>query len=60
MQGKQIRILNGSARIGLNEIAWDGRDANGDDVPPGLYVFLLNITADSYIEPQTGRLILIR
>lgn len=60
MQGKQIKILNGSARIGLNEIAWDGRDANGDDVPPGLYVFLLNITTDSYIEPQTGRLILIR
>lgn len=60
LTGKQIRTLTGTARIGNNATMWDGRDDDGTDVPPGLYVFVLNIAADSYIEPQAGRLMLVR
>ncbi len=59
-QGRKIRTLSSVARIGMNEIAWDGSDENGDNVPTGVYIFALDIKADTYIKPQTGRLIIIR
>lgn len=60
LTGKEMRTLTDAARIGDNATTWDGRDDNGTDVPPGLYMFILTIAADSYIEPQAGRLLIVR
>ncbi len=39
------RVLRGDARVGRNEIAWDGRDPGGEVVPDGAYAFRLEVAA---------------
>jgi len=37
--GEAVRVLDGPVAAGRNEVAWDGRDQNGDALPPGVYAF---------------------
>jgi len=37
--GRDVRVLlHGDARAGDQEVVWDGRDAGGRNVPPGIYL----------------------
>jgi hypothetical protein len=37
--GREVRVLlHGAARAGDQEVVWDGRDARGRNVPPGIYL----------------------
>ena len=43
-------IFDGQAEVGLNNVVWDGRDANGNATASGVYFYRL--TADKYTETR--------
>jgi hypothetical protein len=59
VNGNTVSILSGNARIGNNLIQWDGRDQNGVPLPPGVYLYRLNLQGDSYSEPAFGKFIIL-
>ncbi len=56
-QGRRVRVLHqGPAAAGLNEFAWDGRDAAGQPAPSGVY-FARLMTEDGL---QTRKMALLK
>ena len=55
--GRLVRriVEHGSAGTGLYEIAWDGLDANGLVVPPGIYLVRLRVDTDDGGRRLEGR-----
>ena len=55
--GRLVRriTVHGSAGTGLYEIAWDGLDANGLVVPPGIYLARLRVDTDDGGRRLEGR-----
>ena len=55
--GRLVRriVEHGSAGTGLYEIAWDGLDANGLLVPPGIYLVRLRVDTDDGGRRLEGR-----
>lgn len=39
----EIAVGGGDLRVGVNSVAWDGRDADGDDVANGTYLVRLTV-----------------
>jgi hypothetical protein len=55
--GRELRVLDGGVRpAGAHELAWDGRDADGRSVPPGVYLARL-VGAGA---PAVARFVLLR
>jgi hypothetical protein len=55
LSGWQVRqIVAADTRSGSFEQAWDGRDAGGDMVPPGLYIYQLDWNTDKGSEVASG------
>ena len=47
LSGRLVRLLHDdSDTIGTYEKSWDGRDDNENVVPPGVYVFSVEIDSD--------------
>jgi len=40
-QGNTVRTLEGDTEVGHHELAWDGKDENGNQLEDGLYGFLV-------------------
>ncbi|NKB68694.1 MAG: hypothetical protein GKR89_16645 [Candidatus Latescibacteria bacterium] len=40
--------------VGPVQCQWDGRDGQGRLVPPGLYIWVLAVEADAFVERHTG------
>ena len=40
-QGNTVRTLQGDTEVGHHELVWDGLDENGNQMPDGLYGFLV-------------------
>ncbi len=60
ISGRQVQQLRGPRNVGYSQIAWDGRDADGDQVANGTYVF--RVTASWPLEEDefTGRIVRAR
>lgn len=41
--GREIKTLYSGKSVGVNEINWDGKDGDGNPVPPGLYICFVEI-----------------
>jgi hypothetical protein len=55
--GQEVRTLvNGLQPAGAHQISWDGRDAKGESVPSGLYLYRLQ--TGTHVE--TRRMLLVR
>jgi len=55
LSGRRIvQLQSGSTTVGRQGIDWDGRDAAGKLVPPGLYVYRLVIGSDDASSEQVG------
>ena len=54
-RGRLVKTLTPSWTPGLNEVEWDGRDARGSRVAPGVYFAHLAVGA----EVRTGRMVVI-
>jgi hypothetical protein len=60
LSGRRLRRLPPvSHGAGVTEIRWDGRDAAGELLPPGLYVFRLEIGSDRAGGEQIGTIALV-
>ncbi|GAB4024838.1 putative type IX secretion system sortase PorU2 [Spirosoma gilvum] len=69
LNGRLVRSLSPPARIGLNQLVWDGRDMTGKQLPAGVYMYQLTVldaTGEAWPIPdkeQTrlrGRILLMR
>jgi flagellar hook assembly protein FlgD len=57
VSGREIRTLvNGPVTAGPHEVAWDGLDRQGRQVPPGAYFYELNAGG----QHETRRLVRLR
>jgi len=59
IRGAIVHAMKGNVSIGRNTIAWNGRNAEGTPMPPGVYVYRLDITGDTFVEPSYGKMIII-
>lgn len=56
LAGRRVRRLRQQQAIsGRYTVSWDGRDAEGDRVPPGLYLVSVEIRSDGGIERRVGQ-----
>ena len=47
LDGHTVRNVEGVAQGGRHRLTWDGRDADGKTVPPGLYICQIDVQADA-------------
>jgi hypothetical protein len=59
IRGAIVHEMKGNISIGRNTIQWNGRNAEGTPMPPGVYVYRLNIIGDTFVEPSYGKMIII-
>ena len=53
--GRRIRLLHtGSEVSGRYRRTWDGRDEDGRSVPPGIYVYTVEVRTDKGVERRAG------
>ena len=61
LSGRKIWSAEGPARANDNAIAWDGRDADGDAVANGVYLYKLEVrTAEGRTLSRVERLARVR
>jgi hypothetical protein len=58
--GRLIREITHNANVGYNQIIWDGRDADGDALANGVYLYKLVAEDDSKKETATQKLVIMR
>jgi len=60
LSGRRIvQLHSGTSTAGSNEIQWNGRDEQGQMVPPGLYVYRLAVGSDDASSKRFGTLSLV-
>ena len=53
LSGRRIgEIYRGTAASGSFAVTWDGRDAQANLVPPGLYILRLEVKSDGGVESE--------
>lgn len=60
VSGQFIRTVTTTARIGANSFEWDGYDRFGDNVPPGVYFYRINVQAENYTDTLFGKIMVAR
>lgn len=61
LDGKLIQTLTtpNALHVGKNEIIWDGKNASGNFVPAGIYVYQLKVSATDGDKIHRGKLVVI-
>jgi len=60
LSGRRIvQIQSGGSTAGNFEVQWDGRDEQGQTVPPGLYIYRLIVDSDDTNSERSGTLSLV-
>ncbi len=60
VSGKQIREIEYFASQGNNQIYWDGKDADGDYVANGTYLYKIVIDSDTELETKVQKLVVLK
>jgi hypothetical protein len=58
--GNKISEIEQELIIGENRIYFSGRDSDGRSLPSGVYYYRLDVSGDYYVEPVTGKFVIIR
>lgn len=58
--GRLIRNLEYPAVHGINQIKWDGKDSDGDNLANGTYLYKLVIEDSDFSESQIQKLVLLK
>jgi len=61
--GRKIREISvplGTLQIGFNRIPWDGRDADGDEIANGTYLYQVHMKSAGKTESEIGKLAKVR
>jgi len=58
LSGRSVRLVfSGRCENGTYRWTWDGRDEHGDLVPPGVYLYRLEVRADEGREERVGTIV---
>jgi|GEM_PF-1945676 len=57
---REIKAEPGTLQVGFNRIYWDGRDAQGDEVANGYYLYQVQITGGGKTLTATGKIARVR
>ncbi|MFM7485814.1 MAG: FlgD immunoglobulin-like domain containing protein, partial [Cytophagales bacterium] len=64
LDGRRLQTFTtqdvGLFRIGINQLAWDGRDDDGNAMPNGFYTYKLSVLVAGKIYIQQGKLVLAK
>jgi hypothetical protein len=60
LTGRQVNELRGPRAVGYSQVAWDGRDADGNQVANGLYFYRVVARGPAEDDDFTGRLVRAR
>ncbi|MEO6695421.1 MAG: C25 family cysteine peptidase [Ignavibacteria bacterium] len=58
--GRLIKEITMLANIGYNQVSWDGRDTDGDEVANGTYLYKIVTEDDSKTETQIQKLVVLK
>jgi hypothetical protein len=58
--GRLIKEIDAAANIGYNQIYWDGKDADGDYIANGTYLYKFIIQGNSQTETSIQKLVVLR
>jgi hypothetical protein len=58
--GRLIREILHNANVGFNQVLWDGKDADGDVIANGVYLYKLVTEDDTKKETATQKLVVLR
>jgi hypothetical protein len=58
--GRLIKELIFSSVIGYNQIPWDGRDNDGDNIANGVYLYKLIVSGDNKKESSIQKLVILK
>jgi len=58
--GRLIKTIDAPLNIGYNQISWDGRDADGDYIANGVYLYKLIIEGNSKKETSLQKLVVLK
>ena len=50
LNGRPVRQIKMQQKSGTQVVAWDGRDNDGDLVPPGLFLFQINVATGDGVQ----------
>ena len=53
LDGRPMRLLEGTAQGGHQRFTWDGKDDHGRVVPPGLYICQIDVDTDAERQRRT-------
>jgi len=57
---REITVLQGMLQIGFNQVRWDGRDADGDEIANGIYLYQVRLRSPTADVSEIGKLAKIR
>ncbi|MEO8447332.1 MAG: T9SS type A sorting domain-containing protein [bacterium] len=60
VSGRLIKEIDTPVNIGYNQIAWDGKDSDGDFVANGTYFYKLILDDNSKTETQVQKLVVLK
>ncbi len=60
VSGKLIKTLYSPVNIGYNQIFWDGRDDDGDEVANGVYFYKLIVEGMGKKETPIQKLVILK
>jgi flagellar hook assembly protein FlgD len=58
--GRVIKTINVNLSIGYNQIYWDGKDADGDYIANGVYLYKLIIDGNNKKETALQKLVVLK
>ncbi len=58
--GRLIKELKELARIGFNNIYWDGRDNDGEHIANGIYLYKLILSDNNKTETSVQKLAILK
>ncbi|HMR00642.1 MAG TPA: C25 family cysteine peptidase, partial [Ignavibacteria bacterium] len=58
--GRHVRDVTGSARVGFNQIYWDGKDGDGETMANGIYLYKLILEGSGKTETSIQKLAILK
>jgi len=58
--GMKINSIKQNAKLGENRLLWNGRSADGNSLPQGIYFYRIRIEDTIFFDPTVGNLIIIK
>jgi len=59
-RGRVVRTIADIARLGENSVQFNGKDDVGNDLPTGMYMFIVEFYGITFTQPAMGNLIIVR